>query len=459
MNVAPLGPVAGSYYLDNSRVAVILGPVGSGKSTASCLRLARHAYQQQPMPDGVARTRWAIVRNTKPQLKDTTIKTWLQVFPEAQYGQFLRGDNLSHTWRFKPKGWQYPIEAEFLFRALDDQADIANMLSLELTGFYFNECREIDEQIIVHAGRRAGRFPPRSEGGCTWSGWIGDSNPWDTEHYLYRDLTEGEKAPDWKLFVQPGGMDANAENRENLPPGYYENALKDYSKEDADVYVHAKYGRTKSGKPIYIDYVDSIHCKPFELSPHLPIRIGIDFGRTPAATIGQLSPNGNWRIRYELCAFDMGIKVFGATLVRFLEEKVPRWPIGNVTGDPSGNAKDGSDQTAFDLLKASKLIASPATTNELSVRIEAVNGGFRRMADGEPGLIIHPDCKMLRRACIDGYRFRKLAVMGNRYADEPDKNEYSHVAEALQYMLLGGGEEKVVRARRPTGSRARYAIT
>lgn len=456
MNIAPLGPVAGAYYLDSSRVAVIKGPVGSGKSTASCLRLQRHAYHQKPMKDGVARTRWAIVRNTKPQLKDTTIKTWLQVFPEAQYGHFLRGDNLSHVWQFKPRGWDYPIEAEFMFRALDDPSDVANMLSLELTGFYFNEVREIDEQIIVHAGRRAGRFPAIADGGCTWSGWIGDSNPWDTEHYLFRDLSEGGKS-DWRLFEQPGGMDPRAENRENLPPKYYEDALGDYGKEDADVYVHAKYGRSKSGKPIYTDYSDLVHCQRFELIRNVPIDIGIDFGRTPAATIGQQLPNGNHRIRYELCSFDTGIKKFGEYLARFLQDKLPGHPIRSITGDPSGNVKDGSDHTAFDLLEASGIKAKPASTNELSVRIESVNGGFRRMADGDPGLIIHPDCKVLRRACIDGYRYRKLQVAGNRYADEPDKNEWSHVAEALQYELLGTGEGRVVVAKPRNPNRPRFA--
>src|SRR5690606_41775113 len=138
MDVGPLGPVAGAYFLDNSRVAVIEGPVGSGKTTASCLRLQRHAYQQIPGSDGIGRTRFAIVRNTKPQLRDTTIKTWLEVFPESIYGRFYTGDTLHQVWEFRPKGHAWPIRAEFIFRALDDAADVANLLSLEVTGFYFN---------------------------------------------------------------------------------------------------------------------------------------------------------------------------------------------------------------------------------------------------------------------------------------------------------------------------------
>lgn len=125
LDLKPLGPVAYAYYTDDARVSCIVGPVGSAKSTASCLRLARHALQQAPGPDGIARTRWAIVRNTKRQLWDTTLKTWLGIFDEATYGDFKRTDG-SHLWRVKREDG-VPVEAEFMFRALDDEADVANL--------------------------------------------------------------------------------------------------------------------------------------------------------------------------------------------------------------------------------------------------------------------------------------------------------------------------------------------
>lgn len=470
MNVAPLGPVAGAYYLDNSRVAVIEGPVGSGKSTASCLRLQRHAYQQQPGSNGKAMTRWAIVRNTKKQLLDTTMKTWLQVFPETMYGQMV---GMTHHWRFRPQGFAHNIDAEFMFRALDDEADVADLLSLEVTGFWFNELREIVESILTHAGRRC-RFLS-GDRPSTWSGWIGDTNPWHTQHYLQDRLVRNPR-DGWQHFIQPGGMEPNAENLENLEQSeetlklpfddprrreqgrkYYITALQDYTEEDAHVFVHAQRGRTRAGKPIYTEYRDSTHCREFELIPGIPLSIGIDFGRTPAAVIAQHAVTGQWRVRYELCSKDTGIKAFAVELVRFLTEKCPGFEVGPVTGDPAGQPKDTSDNTAFDLLKAGGVKALPATTNVLSVRIEVVQGGFKRMTDGQAGLVIHPECKVLRDACIDGYHFRKLNVSGNRYAEEPDKNEYSHPAEALQYLLLGGGEARVVMNRSRTGPRPRMA--
>jgi hypothetical protein len=459
MERAPLGPIAGAYYLDNSRVAVIEGPVGSGKTTASCLRLQRHAYEQAPSPDGCRRTRWGIVRNTKPQLWDTTIKTWEQVFPPELYGPILSDG--TQTWKFKPKGHTHSIEAEFIFRALDDAADVRNLLSLEVTGFYFNEVREIAEEIIGHAGRRT-----RYLGGerpSTWSGWIGDTNPWDTEHYLQDRLVDNPREG-WRHFLQPGGMEPDAENLENLEQTeellllpytdprrreqgrqYYIKALQDYSPEDAAVYVHAQRGRTRDGKPIYTDFSDKHHVAAFELSPMLPLSIGMDFGRTPAAVIAQRSPHGGYRIRHEIVTTDMGLVKFGEQVAQLVKQRYPRMQIEAITGDPAGMARDARDETAFDILKvAAGLAAKPATTNELSVRIESVNSLFRRNDRGVPSIQIHPECKTLRRACIDGYRYRKLKVIGERYSDEPDKNLYSHVAEALQYLVLGGGDAKLV---------------
>ena len=454
MEVRPLGPVAGAYYLDDSRVACIVGPVGSGKSTASCLRIQRHTYQQWPGPDGIARSRFAIVRNTKPQLRDTTLKTWLQIFPENVYGAFLRND-MTQVWQFKPEGWDYPVHAEFIFRALDDEADVANLLSLEVTGFYFNELREIEKSIIAHAGRRAGRYPSIGDGGCKWAGWFGDTNPWDTEHFLHADFVDQPKQ-DWALFRQPSGMSPEAENRENLPPGYYEDALKDYSAEDARVYVHAEWGRTRSGKPIYTEYADLHHCRPFSLIPGLPLRLGFDFGRTPAMVVAQRTTQGQWRVRHELCAFDMGVQRFTEEAIKFLADKCPGFEVEEATGDPAGEAQDARDETVFQIMKTAGLNCRPASTNEPSIRVGAVQDLLRKSVQGEPMLLIHPDCKMLRRACIDGYRYRKLKVSGERYDDKPDKNEWSHVAEALQYLLLGGGEGKALVIKRPgSGQRPR----
>ena len=134
MALSPLGPVASAFYLDNHEVAAIMGPVGSAKTTTAANRLTRHAYEQRPY-EGIRRTRFAIVRNTGPQLVDTTMKSWFKLFPTDNKFRKWTSTTKTQTWRFIPKGGKEIIHSEFLFRALDDEDDVANLLSLEVTGF------------------------------------------------------------------------------------------------------------------------------------------------------------------------------------------------------------------------------------------------------------------------------------------------------------------------------------
>jgi hypothetical protein len=473
MPLSPLGPVAGEFCLDNHEVAAIMGPVGSAKTTAAAMRIARHSYEQEKGPGGIARTRFAIVRNTGPQLNDTTLKSWLKLFPENVYGKFEKTQK-THRWRFVPKGMKKMIDAEFIFRALDDEDDVANLLSLEVTGFWFNELREINTSILAHAGRRAGRYPGADLGGCTWRGWIGDTNPWPFTSD-YHEMFVTNKRQGYEFFKQPGGMDDNAENLENLEQTpetlklpydhpnrreqgrtYYINALRDYSKDEADMYVHCKYGASRAGKPVFVSYNDNAHCKPFELGKFkndrgvtvTPLLIGYDnTGRNPAALIAQKDNTGRWFIAYEFVEENMGMKQHAKELRAFLETEIPGYVIEKITCDPAGKAK-GADDLDMPMLIRNEfkgVLVLNARTNDPTTRIEAVDGAFRRLVNGEPAILIHPRCKILRSACISEYHFRKMKTAGKeRFAEDPEKNHpYSDIADALEYLMLGGGEGRV----------------
>jgi hypothetical protein len=48
-----------------------------------------------------------------------------------------------------------------------------------------------------------------------------------------------------------------------------------------------------------------------------------------------------------------------------------------------------------------------------------------------------------------GYKYRLMQISGEeRYAELPEKNIYSHVAEALQYALCGAGEVRATLGRK-----------
>ncbi len=74
------------FMLSEHEFRVIMGPIGSGKSVGCVIEILRQCIQMPPSPDGYRRSRWAVIRNTRPQLKDTTLQTWFQWIPAGVLG-------------------------------------------------------------------------------------------------------------------------------------------------------------------------------------------------------------------------------------------------------------------------------------------------------------------------------------------------------------------------------------
>ena len=329
------------------------------------------------------------------------------------------------------------VHAEVLFRALDDPEDVKRLLSLELTGAYLNESREIPIEIVIALRSRVGRYPSRKEVAPTWAGVIGDTNPPDMDGWIYEKF-ETEKLAGWEMFKQPGGLDPGAANRDNLPPTYYEDMMVGATEDWIDVHVHAKYGRSKSGRPVYDRVFNHDTHTTAGLRPisSLPIIIGMDFGRTPAATFEQRVMGGKQLVLDEVWAENTGLE-------RFLQQHVmpklaTRFPGMRtiVCGDPAGWDKSQiNDKSCYDILTEHRFRAIKAPTNLIDRRIEAVERQLTRMVDGKPGLLIDKDhCPRLVQAFNGGYMYKKLKAGG--YHPTPDKNEFSHISDARQYAAL-----------------------
>ena len=64
VNYKPPGPIGREFLLCDSFVVGLIGPIGSGKSTACVIKLIANMQNQQRGPDGWLRRRTAIIRNT-----------------------------------------------------------------------------------------------------------------------------------------------------------------------------------------------------------------------------------------------------------------------------------------------------------------------------------------------------------------------------------------------------------
>lgn len=270
-------PVLSSFLDSPAFVRVVEGPLGSGKSSACVVELLRRANEQAPGPDGVRRTRFAVVRNTYRELSDTTRKTFEQWVP-AQLG---RWNEQAFSFRMR----YADVDCEVLFRALDRPEDVKKLLSLELTGAYFNELREIAKPIFDGAQGRVGRYPPAKDGGPTWFGLWGDSNPWHTGHWLHK--LRKDKPEGFAFFQQPGGRSPHAENVANLPPGYYQRLCAGKDSSWVRVYVDGEEATSDVGS-VYGAWLDKLQARGAICAFHHPntdVYTTWDLGRADATAI------------------------------------------------------------------------------------------------------------------------------------------------------------------------------
>ena len=436
-------PTPARFHMSDKFVRGIMGPIGSGKSVACCWEIMLRALQQTPF-QGVRSSRWAIIRNTYRELIDTTMNTFFDWFPQER-GTFHKMDMKFNLRQKLPDGTL--LDLEVLFRALDKPDDIKKLLSLELTGGWLNEAREIPKAVLDMLVGRLGRYPSQRQGGPTWYGCIMDTNPPDEDHWWYK-LFEEDRPEGYQIFKQPSGTSPKAENTKNLPKNYYQNMIAGKDQAWIDVYVHGKYGFVRDGKPIYEEYNDDIHFRPdgFMVPKDAEIYIGLDFGLTPAATFGCRNSFGQWLIFDELVTYSMGAVNFG----KILGEKIrSEWRDNQVYiyGDPAGDERVQTDEeTPFEVLNKLGINAVPCHTNDYMIRREAVASKLTTLAfNGQPALLIGPRCRQLRKGMSGAYKYRRLQVAGDqRFQDKPDKNQYSHVCESLQYMLVGAGEDSSV---------------
>lgn len=432
-------PTIREFSEDKSFIRGLMGPFGSGKSSGCVMEIIRKGQQQRPNPrDGIRRTRWAVIRNSYPQLKDTTIKTFMDWFPEKYFGQYKISDHDYYITKIPG------VYIEVLFRALDRPEHVSNLLSMELTGAWLNEAREIPFAIYEAIQGRVKRYPSRMDGGRTWSGIIFDTNPPDTRSWIYNTFEKGECPSNARLFKQPSGLSPEAENMNNLDPDYYTNLAIGKDPGYVTVYIHGQYGSVRDGKPCYPNYRDDIHCAKEELKPYpgLPIIVGVDFGLTPAAAICQVSPTGKFRVLDEVISQDMGIRRFARTLLKpLLNTKYRNFSIIGM-GDPAGNTRVQTNEvTCYQELKAAGIPMLPAPTNTLAARMGAVDHFLTTMVEGHPAFELSPTCDVLRKGFISDYKFKKIQGSSERYTEAPEKNEYSHPHDGLQYaaMAADGG--------------------
>jgi len=109
-------PTIKRFALDDSRIRCLIGPFGSGKSSGCVIEIMKRAQAQVPGPDGIRRSRWAVVRNCyDDQTEILTEKRGWQLFKDLLLDDAvatLDGDHLVYK---TPEGVvSYPYQGEMV---------------------------------------------------------------------------------------------------------------------------------------------------------------------------------------------------------------------------------------------------------------------------------------------------------------------------------------------------------
>jgi hypothetical protein len=443
------------FFFSEKFLALVVGPVGSTKTTACIGKILYHASRMAPCKDGIRRSRAVWVRNTREQLRDTSIPDFLKWYPDGVMGSYVKTDG-----KFILRVGD--IECEVLFRGLDDANDVRRLLSLQASFGILDEFREISPAVFEALQGRLGRYPDgmmvshqpqwgvdgkgNPIAGCVTddgrpnSHLFGATNPPDLDTYWEQLLTN--PPANCHVTIQPSGLSPEADWLPMLPPDYYENLAQGKSQDWIDVYINAKFGKSLSGQPVFRAFNRDLHIAKGELRPNpianQPLLIGYDCsGLNPAAVLGQVAYDGR------LFVFDV-LTNEGMGSLRFIREKLKPLLANKYAGmramviiDPAGMTRAQTDErTVADILKIEQLSAKPARTNTLPARIAVVENFLTRTVDGKAVLVVDPvGAEILVKALAGKYRY-KIKTNGE-VEDKPDKaHPWSDVADAFQYLCL-----------------------
>lgn len=428
-----------------------------------------NAAAQAPASDGVRYSRVGVVRSSYPELQAATRRSLLEVLPTECGTIQSTGSPMKGFYRIPlPDGTTIQLELELWSVQTEDDAE--RLKSANWSFAWLNEATGCAAAVYTAVLSRIGRFPPQSLGGVTWAGVIMDFN----RPVIGSWLDDFLKAPkdNWEVIWQPPAafkredaqgntiyeINPDAENLDNLgafeatdPPDFtaQEKGMRFYRNQ---IEALVKTGRTDiienqycllavaiiDGKPVYPMFDKARHVAKREIAPRplSPIILAQDqSGIHPAAVIMQEQDN-RWCVLDELYMDGEGYEQFVVSgIVPLLRTKYPSNPVYCVI-DPS-NARDSwQGITPKERLKEYGLNAITEISNSPKVRIQCVEH-MLNLYDG--GLLISPTCEMLIRGFESEYRYRRLRAAGSVgavYTVQPDKNEYSHLQDAIGYSCL-----------------------
>lgn len=512
------GPIADAFLRSRAFLAIIIGPVGSGKTLTALRKLRRVGQRQGGRVDEQGRTwrkaRVGVIRESYPQIDKNILPSWFRIHAESD-GKFNRRAPYSHQLRliqdeFEDGGAKDIVDLDVEFRAIGDQSVEEACRGWEVNAVMIDEADLQPPALIAYLSGRVGRFSDLDPELIVDPQIICSLNAPYIDNHMYKLAVEKQLGelldpavtealggrPLVETFIQPGGRSANAENLHNLPGATKENpkggrnyyliqaALNKGTPGYVDRMIDNKFVPMQHGQPVYGDftYEDHVAKEPIEWDRRRKVVVGIDGGLFAAAVFTQRTMMGQLRTLDEVVLAredgkalrKVGPTAFGQAVRQKLLERFPGIRPDQVrfVGDPAMFVASDREDNELDWKRSFerglngkakggdddgetfRFRVHKAKSNREALRLEAI-----RNAQAERGgYQVDPRCTQLIRGHLGGYHYKKpdMAEGETRGHLEIADTDSTHPCDAEQYAALEG--EHVISEIRGIGRRGRREI-
>ncbi len=413
--------------INGPKYTLYCGGIGSGKTVIGCITMLAMAVQY---PGD-----YLIARQFMPELKITTLKTFLEITPKELIDEYRVADGIVRIKTISGK------VSNIIFRQLED-AD--KLRSLNLSGFYIDESSQVSEQaFMLLQGRLRGKglrkgFLTTNPNGHDWQ------YQWFVKQDMFSKINAEEAIKQFKLIKAP-----STENK-HLPDGYISGIMSTWSPERIKREIEGSFDAFEG--MVYHEFRRDTHViQPFVIPNDWTKIIGMDHGyRNPAAVVwGAVDYDDNiyiyrefyekeWLIG-EICKGKPNLNKPG--IIKLSQgEKIQQARIDPSTRAARGIAGRSDWDTYLEHLPSNFPLM--LANNEKTAGIDRVKSFLKiNKITNKPRLFIFNTCHNLIEE-MSQYRYveQTSGQVGKSNEKEEPRKVNDHSLDALRYLIMSRPE-------------------
>lgn len=396
------------------------GGIGSGKTLIGCLTVLSWAVLYGGL--------YLVGRQYYPELRDTTLKTFLDICPPELILEYRVADGIIKVRSMDGK------PAEIYFRHLEEPDKLRSM---NLSGFYIDEAAQVSEYaFLLLQGRLRNLKGPRK--GILTTNVRGHD-------YIYRHFVKKEYCKTDETKAMFHMIKAPSTENIHLPPGYVQQKLDLWSEVQIQREIYASFDSFEG--QVYSEFQRDLHVvRPYKIDKSWERIIGIDHGyRNPAVWLwAAVDYDGNVHVFREYYVRERLIEDIAKDVNRWVVKELEDKHLSGAYIDPSTQARRAqgkgeikSDFQLYDEALPKDFPLFPAC-NEVSPGIEQVKRYFKvDPKTKKPRIFIFNTCTNLIDE-LSTYRWKDTSMLeleNKDYKEEPQKKD-DHACDALRYLMM-----------------------